>query len=95
MADPDQPGVPLAHYRQHGAGVRLFCRDCMLSRDLPLESVIERLEARCVGGAGTGIRALAGLVREACPRCGGRRFETTPAFPSRESLAAQSLGSSR
>ncbi|MFI4973734.1 MAG: hypothetical protein ACHP84_04245 [Caulobacterales bacterium] len=49
-------GVPLAHYRQHRAGVRLTCRDCMKHRDWPLEAVIARLEARGVGGANRGVR---------------------------------------
>ena len=81
----DPAGVPLGHYREHRAQVRLTCRGCMLHRDLPLEAVIARLEARGVGGEGTGIVALAGLVRAPCGRCGGRRFVTGPAFPSRES----------
>jgi hypothetical protein len=78
----DKPGVPLAHYRQHRAGVRLTCHNCQLHRDLPLEAVIERLKARGVGGERTGIVELSGLVRAPCPRCGGRRFVTAPAFPS-------------
>jgi hypothetical protein len=85
MAAPDPAGVALGHYRQHGASVRLTCRDCMLCLDLPLEAVIARLEARGVGGEATGIVALAGLVRAPCGRCGGRRFVTGPAWPSRES----------
>jgi len=81
MADDPSPGVPLAHYRQHRAGVRLTCRDCQLHRDLPLEAVIARLEARGLGGAHTGIRSLSGLVRRPCGRCGGTRFVTAPAWP--------------
>jgi hypothetical protein len=82
MAQSDDigPGVPLAHYRRHGAGVRLTCRDCLKHRDLPLEAVIARLEARGVGGERTGIREAAKHVRQPCPRCGGRRFETAPAW---------------
>ncbi|HVN00387.1 MAG TPA: hypothetical protein VMT68_09240 [Caulobacteraceae bacterium] len=79
----DRRGVPIAHLRQHGAGVRLTCLDCLLHRDLPLEAVIVRLEARGVGGRATGIREAAQFVRQPCSRCGGRRFETAPAFPSR------------
>ncbi len=41
-------GVPLDHYRQHGAGVRLTCLDCLRHRDLALEPVIARLAARGV-----------------------------------------------
>ena len=82
MADDLNPGVPLAHYRQHRASVRVTCRDCQLHRDLPLEAVIERLVARGVGDENTGIRSLAGLVRRPCGRCGGKRFVVTPAFPS-------------
>jgi len=39
--------------------------------------------ANSVGGAHTGVIELAGLVRRSCSRCGGRRFVTAPAFPSR------------
>lgn len=89
LRDETAPGVPLSHYRQHGAGVRLTCRDCKAHRDLPLEAVIGRLEARGVGGERTGIVALAQLVRGPCPRCGGSRFVTAPAWaPSRPSLPA-------
>jgi len=76
-------GVPLSHYRQHGADVRLTCLACKAHRDLPLERVIARLEARGLGDASTGIKAVAGVVEQACPACGGRRFDTSPAFPSR------------
>jgi hypothetical protein len=77
------PGVPLAHYRQHRVDVRVTCRDCMFHRDVPLDAVIARLEARGVRGEQTGIVELASLVRAPCSRCGGRRFVTGPAFPSR------------
>jgi hypothetical protein len=53
----------------------------MNARNFGLEGVISRLVARRVGSAATGIKALAGLVRDPCPRCGGRRFETSPVFP--------------
>ncbi len=82
MGAPDPAGVPLAHYRQHRAGVRLTCRDCKLHRDLPLEAVIERLVARGVGGEATGIVELVQHVRQPCPRCGGWRFVTAPAWPA-------------
>ena len=43
------PGVSLAHYRQHSrVVVRVTCRDRVSHRDLPLEAVIARLEARGV-----------------------------------------------
>jgi hypothetical protein len=74
-------GVELAHYRQHGFGVRLTCLGCMQHRDFALEAVIERLVARGVGDEHTGIRAVARFVRTPCARCGGVRFETTPARP--------------
>ena len=74
--------VPLAHYLQNDRckGVRLTCLECMAHRDLPVSAVIGRLEARGVGGLSTGIREAAQFVREPCPKCGGRRFETAPAF---------------
>jgi hypothetical protein len=43
MPPDDNPGVPLAHYRDHQAGVHLYCRDCCFTRDLELEAVISRL----------------------------------------------------
>jgi hypothetical protein len=85
MAERDPAGVPLGHYRLHRADVRVTCRSCLLHHDLPLEAVIARLEARGVGSKRTGIMELARLVREPCSRCGGRRFVTGPAFPSRQS----------
>ena len=75
------PGVPLAQYRDLGAGVLLTCMDCIHRREFPLEFVINRLAAQGVGGGWTGIKAVAGFVRDPCPRCGGRRFDTSPAFP--------------
>jgi len=83
MRSTFNPGVALSHYRQHGAGVRLFCLDCLAHRDLPLEPAIERLKARRVGDERTGIKAVAGFVSRPCPRCGGVRFETSSAFPAR------------
>jgi hypothetical protein len=50
-------------------------------RTFDLETVIDRLATRGIGGAHTGIKAVAGLVREPCPRCGGGRFESRPHFP--------------
>jgi hypothetical protein len=80
MAQTDQPGAPLAHFREHrGAGVRMTCHDCQFHCDLPLQAIIERLEARGVGGATTGIVELSRLVRTPCSRCGGREFVMAPA----------------
>ena len=75
------PGIPLADYRALGAGVVLTCLDCLKRREFPLEVVISRLVARGMGGGSTGIKAVAGFVRDPCPRCGGRRFDIAPAFP--------------
>ena len=75
------PGVPLAHYRQHRGGVTLICLDCNGHRVFDLEAVIRRLSARGVGGETTGVRAVASYVRQPCPRCGGARFESRPYFP--------------
>lgn len=76
----DSPGVPLAHYRQHGVGVLLTCLDCMSRRTLPLEPLILRLKERQVGDENTGIKAVASFVAKPCPDCGGSRFESSPAF---------------
>lgn len=46
MSGQFDPGVPLGHYRQHNAGVRLVCLGCLDHRELPLEAVIERLRVR-------------------------------------------------
>jgi hypothetical protein len=81
MQTAAEPGVPLAHYRDHDAGVLLTCLDCMNRRQFELETVIRRLMARRVGSAATGIKAVAGYVTAPCPRCGGRRFDTSPSFP--------------
>lgn len=83
MAKPDPTGVALGFYRDQGARVRVTCRDCQFHRDLPVDGVIGRLEARGTGGASTGIVALARLVRSPCRRCGGRRFVTAPAWAPR------------
>lgn len=75
-------GVPLEHYLQHrGCHVRFMCNACKLTRDFPVADVIARLEKRGIGNGRTGIRAVARLVERACSRCGGMRFETTPAWP--------------
>lgn len=80
MRDND-PGVPLAHYREHhGCGVRFCCRACAASFDAPLEAVIRKLELRRLGGPETGVRAIARLSRQPCRRCGNVAWETRPAF---------------
>jgi hypothetical protein len=53
----------------------------MNTREFELEAVIRRLQARGVGSAATGIKAVAACVTDPCPRCGGRRLDTSPAFP--------------
>jgi hypothetical protein len=45
-----EPGIPLAHYRQHRGGVTLICLDCNRHRVFDLEAVIRRLSARGVDG---------------------------------------------
>ena len=80
MSKDNDPGVPLEQYRQLQAGVLVICLDCALQRVFGLEAVIRQLQARGVGGPQTGIRALAALVRDPCPKCGRRRFETRPYF---------------
>lgn len=82
MTKPDQPGVPLGDYRGIAIGVRITCLGCMRHQDVDLETTIARLEARGVGGERTGVRAVAKFVNQPCLRCGGTRFETTPAFPA-------------
>lgn len=73
--------VPLAHYRTHeGCGVTLQCRGCRLLRDFDLETVIARLDARGLDGANVGIRDVADYVNQPCPRCGGRSFDSRPAW---------------
>lgn len=83
MRPLESPGVSLAHYRQHRGGVTLTCLDCLDHRTFDLEAVIRRLEMRGIGGEQTGVRAVAGYVREPCPQCGGDRFESRPHFPQR------------
>lgn len=81
MSQTAELGVPLDHYRQHRGAVELTCLTCMDRRTFDLEAVICRLAARGVGNDQTGIRAVAGFVREPCPRCGGTCFESRPHFP--------------
>jgi hypothetical protein len=74
-------GVPLAAYRANRADVLLTCLDCFWRLTIDREVVITRLQARGVGGEDTGIKAVAEFVTRRCPRCGGLRFDTCPAFP--------------
>jgi hypothetical protein len=89
MLGPMNDGVSLEHLRQHRAGVRLHCRDCQHHRDFELEVIIEGLKARGDGDERTGIKAVAPLTHKPCPRCGGARFESLPAWPSRENPASR------
>jgi hypothetical protein len=79
---PDDPGVPLQHYRDEhpGTGVRFYCGACAASHDVAIGLVIERLTARGLGDATTGIRAVAALSDHPCRRCGKVRWQTAPAF---------------
>ena len=80
----NSPGVALQHYLQHAAAVvRLSCLDCRKSRDFAVRTIIDGLKARGEGSERTGIRAVAALTHKPCPSCGGRRFESTPAFPAK------------
>jgi hypothetical protein len=74
MPHSRDPGVPLAHFRQHGAAV-LFCCPCGRSKTVPLEAVIK------AAGETTGIRAVAALATRPCD-CGRMAWETRPDFPS-------------
>jgi hypothetical protein len=83
MSKAFDPGVPLADYRKLGASVDLTCARCIHRRVLGLEAVITRLSVRGLSGDHTGIRDVARFVRDPCPRCGGREFESRPYFPQR------------
>lgn len=83
VGKPFDPGIPLAHYREHGAGVLLICEACGDLQHLGLEAVIKRLVARGVGDENTGIRAVARLTRGPCKKCGVRNWSTVPDFPTR------------
>jgi hypothetical protein len=76
------PGVALWKYRSLGADVLLFCRACVYDKVIPLEEVIARLNARGIDGENVGIVDLARFTTHACPKCGARKWETRPAFPS-------------
>lgn len=61
-----------------GAKVQLRCAACSWRRTYEPERLIERLEAKGVGGAGTGIMLVARHVTWPCPGCGRKRWETGP-----------------
>ena len=81
----NDPGVPLEHYRQHNAAVLLICEagDCSYVREIPLEDVIGRLNARGLKGDQVGIREVAKYTVGNCPDCHRRSWATRPAFPNR------------
>ncbi len=76
------PGVPLAHYRQHAPrchGVAFHCK-CGGYWVSSLETVIEELTRRGLGNENTGIRAVVKFSQRPCPECGGPATETRPAW---------------
>lgn len=91
MRDFD-PGQPLHSYRALGAGVELYCTGCALMRTFPLEAVIQKLAARGYD-EWTGIRAVAALTTEPCPRCGGKAFESRPDFSIQPEKPTEGRGS--
>lgn len=83
------PGVPLIDLLAADPKCRVLfsCRDCMLCFMLPIAQVVRGLQARGDGDASTGVRAVARFTRKPCARCGGRRFETRPAYSPRSGWA--------
>lgn len=79
MADPSDPGVPLAQYLHDPVmGVRFECLACQNSFDLPTADVVAKLKARGLGDENTGVRELARIATKPCRRCGAMRWETRP-----------------
>ncbi len=76
-----EPGVPLGHYRQHGADIELSCTMCVGVRVVSLERAIAGLERRGLGGAETGIKAFGRLLRQPCERCGAAAWDARPRMP--------------
>lgn len=76
------PGVPLRHYRQHGAGVEAHCNRCALTKTFDLEKVIAGLKARGLGDESTGVRQVARTFSKPCERCGAKAWTTRPAWPA-------------
>lgn len=73
-------GVALHEYRSLGADVLLICSACPHTQVVPLEAVIARLNKRGLDGENVGIVELARYTRQACPKCGRRKWSTRPAF---------------
>ncbi len=74
-----EDGVPLGHSIEHQVkGVIVECRACQHRAVLPLHDLIAKL------GADFGVRAVAEKCR--CSKCGSRRVETRPEWPSRRGL---------
>lgn len=84
MPEAFDPGVPLDHYRQHGASIQLHCNSCAQMTLLDLEAVIAGLITRRLGEEHTGIRALARTFRRGCECCGAVAWETRPCFPAQK-----------
>ncbi|HEX8570497.1 MAG TPA: hypothetical protein VF699_11330 [Caulobacteraceae bacterium] len=73
--------VPLAHYFEHaGCGLLLICLRCEQSRRFELPEIIARLEGRRIRADLLGIQDVARYVRGPCPRCGGTKFASRPAW---------------
>ena len=73
--------VPLAHYFEHaGCGLLLICLRCEQSRRFALRDIIARLERRRIRADLLGIQDVARYVRAPCPRCGGTKFASRPAW---------------
>lgn len=72
--EPLTEGVPLSHYRQHGADVEFICLGCARWWVRPLEDMISRY-------GDVGIVGLARRARGPCPECGEMKWETRPHFP--------------
>lgn len=83
MGEDEDRGVPLAHYREHKAGVLLICRRCTYDQSIDLEPLIVRLNARGLNGPQVGVREVARYTLIDCPECGRRDWETRPHFPAR------------
>ena len=92
MPDAFDPGVPLDHYRRHGAGIQLHCNSCAQMTLIDLEAAIAGLIARRFGDERTGIRALARTFKRGCERCGAVAWETRPCFPSQKPVATKGAG---
>ena len=75
------PGVPLAHYRQHQADLLLMC-GCPHSQVVPLETVISRRTARGFDAAQVGAREAVNLTPRPGAKCGTARWTRRPASPA-------------